>query len=239
MPKPFPATASAIGLSKVVFAPLLQDDSEGVTYGKVRRLRGAIEASISNVNSDPLITYADDAEHSILYPDPELRFRLKLADLPLLFQQMFFDGAIDSNGVWVRSARRKPYYYAIGFRTLKANGKYRYIWLYKCRANAITESYGTKSGPSLSRREPEIEFTALRLRNSGVYHAVADEDCTRLETAWTFLSGVYGYRGDGALVLDAVHYRVSRNNTALVLDSDESAVYSVNSLGSAIVITTA
>ena len=152
---------------------------------------------------------------------------------------MFFDGAIDKNGVWARSAHRKPYYYAIGFRALKANGKYRYVWLYKCRANLITESYETKKGPSHSRQEPEIEFEALRLRSSGVYQAVADEDRTRPDIAWTFLSNVYGYRGDCSLVLDAVHYRVSRNNTALLLDSDESAVYRVTGLGSAIIITTA
>ena len=35
-------------------------------------------------NADPDVQYFDDQEGDVLYPDPELSFKTKLADLPLI-----------------------------------------------------------------------------------------------------------------------------------------------------------
>ena len=116
MPTPTasPTVSSTIGLKNVVIAPLEVDTEETLTYGTLQSMVGAIDASITPSNTDPDIQYADDIEFDTLYPDPELSFKTKMADLPLAIQEMIFNNKIDDNGVLIRSATDKPPYFAEG-----------------------------------------------------------------------------------------------------------------------------
>ena len=120
-PAASPAVSSTVGLKNMVIAPLTVDTEETLTYGELQLVAGAIEASITPQNADPDVQYADDAEFDVLYPDPELSFKTKMADLPLIIQEMIFANKIDSNGVLIRSSTDKPPYFAVGFKSEKAN----------------------------------------------------------------------------------------------------------------------
>ena len=109
-PTAAPAVSSTVGLKNMVIAPLLTDTDSGTTYGTLQLVAGAIEASITPDNTDPDVQYYDDQEGDVLYPDPELSFKTKLADLPLTIQEMIFSNKIDDNGVLIRSAQDKPGY---------------------------------------------------------------------------------------------------------------------------------
>ena len=132
-------------------------------------------------------------EGDVLYPDPELTFKTKLADLPLIVQEMIFSNKIDDNGVLIRTANDKPGYFAVGFMSEKANGTYRYVWLFKVRAKPVTENYATKEGKSITRQTGEVEWTAIRRTHDNQYQAVADEDENGFTAAKgaTFLQSVY------------------------------------------------
>ncbi len=188
-----PKTASTIGLKDLVIAPLTEDTEEAVTYGDIVKVAGAIEASITPDNADPDVQYADDEEHDVVYPDPEVSFKTKMVDIPLNVQEMIFGNQIDANGVLIRSATDTPPYFAVGFRSEKANHKYRYVWLYKARAKPMTENYATKEGKTINRQTGEVEWTAIKRTHDGQYHAVADEgeNGFTAEKAATFLSTVY------------------------------------------------
>ena len=82
-PAASPQVSSTVGLKNVVIAPLVTDTDAEHTYGDLQLLAGAIEASITPENADPDIQYADDVEFDTLYPDPELSFKTKMADIPL------------------------------------------------------------------------------------------------------------------------------------------------------------
>ena len=127
------------------------------------------------------------------YPDPELSFKTKMADLPLIIQEMIFANKIDDNGVLIRSSTDKPPYFAVGFKSEKANHKYRFVWLYKVRAKPVTENYATKEGKSITRQTGEVEWTAIRRTHDNQYQAVADEDENGFTAAKgaTFLQSVY------------------------------------------------
>ena len=195
MPNPAasPAVSSTVGLKNMVIAPLTVDTEETLTYGELQLVAGAIEASITPQNADPDVQYFDDQEGDVLYPDPELSFKTKLADLPLIIQEMIFANKIDSNGVLIRSSTDKPPYFAVGFKSEKANHKFRYIWLYKVRAKPVTENYATKEGKSITRQTGEVEWTAIRRTHDNQYQAVADEDENGFtsEKGATFLQSVY------------------------------------------------
>lgn len=124
MPNPTasPQVSSTVGLKNVVIAPLTVDTEETLTYGELQLLAGAIEASITPENADPDIQFADDVEFDVLYPDPELSFKTKMADIPLQIQEMIFGNQIDENGVLVRTAQDKPPYFAVGFKSENPTG---------------------------------------------------------------------------------------------------------------------
>ena len=184
---------STIGLKNVVIAPLTKDDATETTYGTVESLVGAIEASITPQNTDPEVQYADDGEYDTVYPDPELEFRLQMADIPLDKRKLLFDNKIDQNGVLIKNASDKPTYFAVGFKSEKADHTYRYVWLYKVRATPMTENYATKEGDTITRQTGEIVFTAIKRTSDGQYQAVADEGANGFTTqnAATFLTTVY------------------------------------------------
>lgn len=188
-----PSVSSTIGLKNVVIAPLTADTETELTYGTVQAVAGAIEASVTPDNTDPNIMYADDIEFDTLYADPEITFKLKMADIPLTIQEMLFANTMDDNGVLLRTAQDKPPYFAVGFKSEKSNGKYRYVWLYKVRAKPLTENFATKEGDTITRQNPEVEFTAIKRTHDGRYQAVADEgeNGFTAEKANTFLDTVY------------------------------------------------
>ena len=192
-PAAAPAVSSTVGLKNMVIAPVTADTETATTYGDLQRVAGAIEATITPENNDPDIQYFDDVEGDVLYPDPELTFKTKLADLPLIVQEMIFSNKIDDNGVLIRTANDKPGYFAVGFMSEKANGTYRYVWLFKVRAKPVTETYATKEGTSITRQTGEVEWTAIKRTSDGRYQAVADEgeNGFTAEKAATFLNTVY------------------------------------------------
>ena len=192
-PAAAPAVSSTVGLKNMVIAPVTEDNETSTTYGDLQKVAGAIEATITPENNDPDVQYFDDTEGDVLYPDPELSFKTKLADLPLVIQEMIFGNQIDDNGVLIRSASDKPGYFAVGFMSEKANGKYRYVWLFKVRAKPVTESYATKEGTSITRQTGEVEWTAIKRTSDGRYQAVADEgeNGFTAEKAAAFLNTVY------------------------------------------------
>ena len=195
MPTPTasPQVASTVGLKNVVIAPLTSDTETEHTYGELQLMAGAIEASITPENADPDVQYADDIEFDTLYPDPELTFSTSMADIPLSIQEQIFGNQIDDNGVLVRTASDRPPYFAVGFKSEKSDGTYRFIWLYKVRAKPMTETYKTKEAATNTRQNGSVEWTAIKRTHDGPYQAVADEGENGFDStkAATFLQSVY------------------------------------------------
>ena len=192
-PTASPTVSSTVGLQNMVIAPLTVDTEETLTYGDLQLVAGAIEATITPDNADPDIQYADDIEFDVLYPDPELTFTTKMADIPLAIQEMIFGNNIDDNGVLIRTSTDKPPYFAVGFKSEKSNGKFRFVWLYKVRAKPLTENYATKEGTTINRQTGEVEWTAIKRTHDSRYQAVADEGENGFTAAMgeTFLTSVY------------------------------------------------
>ena len=192
-PTASPAVASTIGLQGVVIAPLTADTETAHTYGTLQSVAGAIEASITPSTTDADVQYCDDVEFSVLYPDPELTLKTKMADIPLAIQEMIFGNEIDDNGVLIRSAADTPPYFALGFKSEKSDHTFRYVWLFKVRAKPVTETYATKEGTTITRQTGEVEWTAIKRTHDGRYQAIADEGQNGFDAtdAATFLTSVY------------------------------------------------
>jgi len=188
-----PAVASTVGLKNVVIAPVVSDTDAGVSYGTLQDFAGAIDAQISPENADPEVQFADDVEFAVVYPDPEVKLAMEMADIPLLIQEMILNNIIDDNGVLIRAAGDTPGYFALGFKSEKADGTYRFVWLFKGRAAPMTEQYHTKEGTTLTRQTGKLEFTFIKRTFDRRYQAIADEGQNGFtaEKAATFLTSVY------------------------------------------------
>jgi len=68
---------------------------------------------------------------------------------------------VDKNGVLVSGSEDTSKYVAIGFRAKKANGKYKYYWLYRVLFGVPATNLATK-GDSISFQTPTIEGTIFR-----------------------------------------------------------------------------
>lgn len=184
---------STIGLKNVVIAPVTNDDDTGTTYGEVTELAGAIDAMVTPQNTEADVQYADDGEYDAVYPDPEVEFQLQVADVSLKARELIFAHTIDSNGVLIKNANDKAGYFAVGFKSEKADHTYRYVWLYKVRAAPMTENYATKEGENVTRQTGTINFTAIKRNSDGNWQAIADEGLNGFDEskAKTFLSKPY------------------------------------------------
>ena len=122
-PTASPQVSSTVGLKNVIIAPLTKDIETEHTYGALQLMAGAIEASITPENADPDVQHADDVEFDVLYPDPELTFKTKRADVPLAIQEMVFGNQIDDNGVLVRTASDRPLCLAVQGQSQARHGE--------------------------------------------------------------------------------------------------------------------
>lgn len=184
---------SHVGLKGVVIAEVLTDTTEGTTYGEVQPVKGAIDMSITPSNTDPDVQYADDIEYDVINPDPEIAVAMEFTQLPLQIQAKLEGHKMDDNGVLVQTAGDTPAYYAIGGMSELRGSGYRYVWLLKCRAKPITETYHTKEGQTITRQTGKIEFTAIKRASDNRYQFKADEGQNGFtaELAKTFLQSVY------------------------------------------------
>lgn len=192
-PTASPEVSSTIGLKNFCLAELVKDTEAELEYGTVQLVAGAIDASVTPSSADPQIQYYDDNEGDVVMPDPETSFKIKLADLPLAIRQKLDGSVFDNNGVLINKAGDKTPYYAAGFKALKANGKYRYVWLYKCRVKPVTDSYQTKEGTTITRQSTEVEFTAVKRAHDDQWRATADEGVQGFtaQKGAAFLNSVY------------------------------------------------
>lgn len=176
--------ASTVGLRDVVFALITADaapegeEAGSTTYGTVEKLVGAVQAEISNNAGDPDIQYGDDGEMDALYPDPDLTLALELADLPPDKAAKLLGHTIDQNGVMIAKDTDTPPYIALGFKSIKANGADRYLWLYKGRAKYKGETFATKKGKEITRQSGKIDINFIKRLSDGAWRAMVDSDTT-------------------------------------------------------------
>lgn len=131
-----------IGLSDLYYATLTSDASGGVVYGTPTIITGIISANI-NPNSVVETLFADDGPLEVAAQLGNIEFELNVADVPLNIQAILLGHSI-SAGVMNRYSTDTPIWVAIGFKALKTNGGYRYVWLVKGKFREPELNHETK-----------------------------------------------------------------------------------------------
>lgn len=166
-----------IGLSQLTVTELLTDPAFGTgraTYGETQRLPGAILANI-NPNASSETLFADDGPFETASTVGQIELEVNVADLPLETQAFLFGHTMTEDGILIRKSTDTPPWVAVGFKSLKSNGKYRYTWLLKGKFSLPEQNNETK-GDSVNFQTPTTTATFVKRECDDEWERQTDED---------------------------------------------------------------
>jgi phi13 family phage major tail protein len=182
-----------IGLRDLYYAILTKDDSTGVAYQTPVKIAGAINAKISP-KVDTQTLYADDGPSETVTSLGEIEVEFEVKDIPLPVQAALLGHSV-SNGILIKNADDVAPYVALGFRSKKSNGKYRYVWLYKGRFETPEQEYKTmEDKPNF--QSAKLKGTFVKRDYDGLWQVIGDEDEAGFTQANTWFDAVVNVSAD-------------------------------------------
>lgn len=172
-----------IGLRNLVFAELKTDPAVGgtATYGVPQLIAGAISANI-NPNASSSTLFADDGPYETATTIGEISLEMNVADLPLEVQAKLFGHTLTEDGVLIRKGSDIPPWVAVGFKSLKSNGKYRYTWLAKGKFGLPEQNNETK-GDSVNFQTPTASGSFVKRECDDEWERHIDEDAANFNSS--------------------------------------------------------
>ena len=145
--------APKIGLDNVVIAKVLSDTADGISFGEVKALKGAVNATV-NPNSDVAVDFADNGPFfsASNRGNTELNLEMIDVDVDVLAEML---GQRKVNGITVETPLDQSSDYALGFRVWLAgkdangNNRYQYFWYAKGKFS-VPETGGETKTDSLN-----------------------------------------------------------------------------------------
>ena len=151
---------ATIGLDSLYYSKITEAANGNETYGSPQVLAKAISAELS-VELNEAILYADDGAAEIVKEFKSGTLSLGIDDIGAAVASDLTGAQIDNNGVVVSAAEDGGQPVAVGFRARKADGRYRYFWLYRVKFGVPATNLQTK-GDSINFSTPTIEGTVTR-----------------------------------------------------------------------------
>ena len=151
---------ATIGFDKLFYAKITEDDNGDETYATPMQMAKAMSADLS-VELEEATLYADDGAAEIVKEFKSGTLSLGVDDIGAAVASDLTGANIDANGVVISTSEDGGDPVAVGFRAKKANGKYKYYWLYRVKFGIPATNLATK-GDSITFSTPTIEGTILR-----------------------------------------------------------------------------
>ena len=151
---------ATIGLDKLFYSKITEDDRGNETYATPQVLAKAMTADLS-VELNEATLYADDGAAEVVKEFKAGTLSLGVDDIGAPVASDLTGSTIDANGVVISASEDGGDPVAVGFRAKKSNGKYRYYWLYRVKFGIPATNLATK-GDSITFSTPTIEGTIMR-----------------------------------------------------------------------------
>jgi len=156
-----------VGLSNLVVAKQLTDGEGGTTYDTPRRIVDFIKAGIKpSTSSDTL--YGDDGPAEVATAMGEVAVSLNAKEVPTDIQAYILGHTIDEAGGLIKKASDTAPYVAIGFKSLRSNGTYKYLWMYKGMFELLEENFETK-GDKTNFQTPTLSAKFIKRASDDVW----------------------------------------------------------------------
>lgn len=187
--------ATRIGCDNLVYAIMKTEDTAEAApvYEAVKKAIGVMSLNI-NPNGAQETLFADDGPMDTASTLGKIEVEIQKAELTTENKADLLGHNIDENGALVYGDSDIPPWVAIGFRTLKSNGTYRYVWLYKGKFTEPEDNNETK-GDSINFQTDTISGQFTKLNKSYTVNGKTvrpwkyelDQD-SATETGATFIS---------------------------------------------------
>ena len=151
---------ATIGLDKLFYSKITEATDGTETYATPVSLAKAIKSDLS-VDLAEATLYADDGVATVVKEFKSGKLSLGVDDIGTTAAENLTGAVIDENGVLISASEDGGTPVAIGFRAKKANGRYRYFWIYKVKFGIPATNLETK-GDSIKFATPTIEGTVMR-----------------------------------------------------------------------------
>lgn len=148
---------ATIGLDELYYAPITSADSEDELYGTPKKMAGAISVNLAKNIAEAMLS-ADNRTYYANKAFSNGTITLNLADIDDEALVDVFGAVRDSKGGIAFSGNKMPAPVALGFRAMKANGKYRYSWLLRVTFAPPGEDVQTK-GDAITYTTPSVTGT--------------------------------------------------------------------------------
>jgi len=181
---------SKIGLSNLYVAEVTQDDALAYSANTPEYLAPAAEASQEPTNSFE-IQYADDQPYDVMTSEGDTKINLTVTGMSIEMLAKITGRVFDpTTGRMFDNAGVAPYF-ALSFRSLKSNGKYRYYQYLKGKFDMPKEETATK-GEKPEPKTLQLTFTAIKTVykfnlgggvTDSVKRVIGDDDTTNFNGA--------------------------------------------------------
>lgn len=182
--------ATRIGVSNFHYATMTTEDTLTTppAYDAVKSAPGIMSINI-NPNASVDTLFADDGPFETATTIGQVEVEVQKNNLSTENKADLLGKTIDAKGGLISSSTDIPPWVAIGFRSLKSNGKYRYCWLYKGKFQDPEDNNETK-GDSINWQSDTITGNFVRLvyeqtykgRTIAPYKYEMDEDDEDIDT---------------------------------------------------------
>lgn len=174
--------SAQVGLKNLHYAVMATEDtaSSAATYGTMKELLVGKLVSVNvEANVEENSIYADDMKYETASQLTDVTLSVDVAEIPLEAQAELLGHTI-SNGVMDAKADDVAPYVGVAFEFTKANGKKRFVKLYKGKFQEVNEAGETK-GNSINFQTKALQATFLPLKNTKLWKKTADEEATGYE----------------------------------------------------------
>jgi len=155
---------ATIGLDRLYYSKITEGVDGAETYATPTLLAKAMKADLS-IELAEAVLYADDSAAEVVKEFKSGKLALGIDDIGTTAAEDLTGAKIDDNKVLISAGEDAGTPVAVGFRAKKANGKYRYFWLFRVKFGIPATNLQTK-GDSISFQTPTIEGTVSGKRKS-------------------------------------------------------------------------
>ena len=172
--------ARQIGLRDIYVATVTLDDDTAATYEAPSKLERAISAKITPKTSSENI-YSDDSVEDVILAFEGVDVEIEVNQLTLSSRAKL-QGAKVVDGVLIENKNDLAPTIALGFRSKKSNGKFRYVWLLKGKFELTSDEYDTEAEKP-SPKSAKLKGSFYAREYDGNFRFIADEDETGIDPA--------------------------------------------------------
>lgn len=192
-----PLKAMRIGVDEVVWAPLKTDDGTAPPTYETKTVRSASVpviyplpgVMVMNINPNSSIETAfyDDGPGEVASTVGNIEVTFNKSALNKQDKQILLGKAVNTYGMVFHTKQDISPWGALGFRTLRSDGTYRYVWLLKGRFSEPADNNETK-GESINFQSDEIVGRFVKVNHE---YTIGTGDTAKKVKPWkTEIEGV-------------------------------------------------